>query len=405
MHAVIRNVSWVVAAAVAVGGVFGELGGIARGQGIGVAEGSNLFLEEPILRENFDDNERSAIWRVYTEDSDNCSLVEVDHRLELRANPAASDAAALYVSNAWRFDPNADFSLKVDLQYTPVTYARGWIGFGLTTDSDKPRERQIVLGIGAADLYTHFLYRVVDDGVSDSGSAFRLASTATMYLSYDASADELYISDAGYGPRHAWKTFTGLIQGQWGGKPLYVWTGGSADGLDLVPGQAFADNLLVESGAVLEASLRDVYRFWSPKIEKHFYTIDTVEKETLLTYSSDVWTYEGAVFAAFQDDSDPATRPVYRFWSNKLSGHFYTIDEQEKNWLIQELEYVWTFEGVAFYAYPSGLRPPWASPVYRFWSPAKSTHFYTISQKEKDDLIAGQSKVWIYEGIAWYAVK
>jgi hypothetical protein len=40
--------------------------------------------------------------------------------------------------------------------------------------------------------------------------------------------------------------------------------------------------------------------------------------------------------------------PVYRFWSEKLAGHFYTIDEAEKNKLIREQSQVWTFEGVVF---------------------------------------------------------
>ena len=44
--------------------------------------------------------------------------------------------------------------------------------------------------------------------------------------------------------------------------------------------------------------------------------------------------------------------PVYRFWSPANSVHFYTIDESEKAMLIRDWPTVWTFEGIAYYAWP-----------------------------------------------------
>jgi hypothetical protein len=42
-------------------------------------------------------------------------------------------------------------------------------------------------------------------------------------------------------------------------------------------------------------------------------------------------------------------KPVYRFWSAKLSSHLYTISESEKNRLMtQYTSDVWAFEGIAF---------------------------------------------------------
>jgi hypothetical protein len=405
MQAVIRIVSLVVAAAVAVGGVSGGFGGVAGGQVIGAAQSPTLSLGQLILRENFDDNEKNVIWRTYAEDSANCTVTETNHRLEVRTTSSAAGAWAMYVANSWRFDPEADFSMKVDLQYTPLTYAKGLVGFGLTPDAEHPRRQQIGVGIGASSMHPHFWYKTVNGISSDTSTAPRFANSATMYLSYCASADELYVGDSGYGADHAWITFPGLIKGQWGGKPLYVWLGGSADGLSLTSGQAFLDNLLIENGDLLEASLRDVYRFWSPKTGKHFFTIDSNEKERLLIEYSLVWTYEGVAFAAFCDDSDPLTRPVYRFWSDKLSSHFYTMDEQERDKLIKEQAKTWVFEGVAFYVYPSGLQPAMTYPVYRFWSPVRGGHFYTADESEKENLIAKYSRVWTYEGIAWYALR
>jgi hypothetical protein len=100
---------------------------------------------------------------------------------------------------------------------------------------------------------------------------------------------------------------------------------------------------------------------------------------------------------------DPDLAPVYRFWSDKLGGHFYTIDEAEKSRLIQDYSTVWTFEGVAFYAYPPEKAPVGSKPVYRFWSDSLGRHFYSISETEKQKLVDEQSKVWTLEGVAWYA--
>jgi hypothetical protein len=64
---------------------------------------------------------------------------------------------------------------------------------------------------------------------------------------------------------------------------------------------------------------------------------------------------------------------------------------------------VWTYEGIAFYAYPEGQQPGDVEPVYRFWSPVLGTHFYTISETEKNKLVDNYPDVWTYEGIVWYA--
>ena len=46
-------------------------------------------------------------------------------------------------------------------------------------------------------------------------------------------------------------------------------------------------------------------------------------------------------------------RAVYRFWSPVKGHHFYTINEAEKNDVIARLPQYWTYEGVAFFAFPS----------------------------------------------------
>ena len=116
-----------------------------------------------------------------------------------------------------------------------------------------------------------------------------------------------------------------------------------------------------------------------------------------------MWTYEGIVYYAFATEGEPDTLPVYRFWSDSLSAHFYTISESEKDKLIDLYSHVWTYEGPAFYAYPDGLQPQDTLPVYRFWSDGLETHFYTMDETEKNKLIDNYSHVWTFEGIAWHA--
>jgi hypothetical protein len=147
-----------------------------------------------------------------------------------------------------------------------------------------------------------------------------------------------------------------------------------------------------------------LYRFWKPSDNTHFYTIKESEKDKLINNYSDVYTYEGVAYYAYVKDQPPAgTLPVYRFWKPSDNTHFYTIKESEKQKLIDNYSHVYTYEGPAFYAYGTGQHPIDTLPVYRFWKPLGNTHFFTIKENEKDKLILLYSDVFTFEGVAWYA--
>jgi len=375
-----------------------------RGEVAGAAnDRTTLSLGHLILRESFDDNVKDSMWEVYTEEPGSCWVSEVNQRLELRAKQEASGMFAGYLSNSWRLDPKDDFAMKVELHYQLVTEAAGWIGFGVTPNAEEPRAQYVSVGVGCANRYPHYWYERNEEFLLRSSYAPRFDDNVTLYISYDASEDVLYLGDAGYGSENAWAAFTDVVNGEWGGKPLFVLLGGGSDHLAIGPGQALADNLLVENGTLVETSLQNVYRFWSPQNGRHFYTISELEKQKVLVEYPYVWTYEGAAFRAYRDASQSALKPVYRFWSGTLGGHFYTIDEAEKLRIIKEYPHAWTYEGVAFHAYPEGQQPAWASPVHRFWAAGRGAHFYTIDEAEKDRILDKYSHVWVYEGIAWYA--
>jgi hypothetical protein len=144
-----------------------------------------------------------------------------------------------------------------------------------------------------------------------------------------------------------------------------------------------------------------VYRFWSPVLQRHFYTINEREKSKLEETYADVWQYEKVAYYAFGGPTDPNAVPIYRFWSAKFQAHFYTMREAERDKLINQYPDVWAAEGVAFYAYTEDARPADTSPVYRFWS--GRAHFYAIDSAERDKLLNDILHIWALELTAWYA--
>ncbi len=147
-------------------------------------------------------------------------------------------------------------------------------------------------------------------------------------------------------------------------------------------------------------SLSPVYRFWSPVFSGHFFTMNETEKNNIIAELSNYWTYEGIAYYAYTEQV-AETLPVYRFWSPVFAGHFYTMNEVEKNNIISGLSAYWIYEGVAWYACPAQVVG--TVPVYRFWSPVFAHHFFTINETEKNNIISGLSAYWTYEGIAYYA--
>ena len=154
-----------------------------------------------------------------------------------------------------------------------------------------------------------------------------------------------------------------------------------------------------------EVMLAPVYRFWSPIAAHHFYTINMLEKNDVVRLYPDYWDYEGIAYYTYLSDCAEALRPVYRFWSSLLGSHFYTISEAERDHIIATYPTsTWAYEGAAFYAYPPDHQPVGTKPVYRFWSDVLGGHFYTISEKDKDFVMTTYPDAWTYEGIAWYAI-
>ena len=101
--------------------------------------------------------------------------------------------------------------------------------------------------------------------------------------------------------------------------------------------------------------------------------------------------------------STSGSQPVFRFWSDAHQSHFFTQSVVERDRVIEIYpDRVWKYEGVAFGAHTEQISG--TVPVFRFWSDVHGAHFYTASATERDRVIATYApNVWQYESVAFYA--
>lgn len=97
---------------------------------------------------------------------------------------------------------------------------------------------------------------------------------------------------------------------------------------------------------------KPVYRFWNESTQSHLYTISASEKK-MIEDTNPAWKYEGvAMYAYINKQADTNIIPVYRFWSNKQQKHFYTSSLTEKEGIEKEYpKEVWQYEGIAYYTH------------------------------------------------------
>jgi hypothetical protein len=165
-------------------------------------------------------------------------------------------------------------------------------------------------------------------------------------------------------------------------------------------GSAALDDLVLAPRG--PAGTDPVYRFFSPVLGSHFYTADEDELLFVLDNFPDVWLFEGVAFYT-QPEADADAVPVFRFWSPVTSSHFYTISEGERDKLINQFPDFWAFEGTAFFAFTTAAAPADTIPVYRFFNQVRGSHFYTTSEGERDKLIDNFPDIFVFEGVAWHA--
>ena len=150
--------------------------------------------------------------------------------------------------------------------------------------------------------------------------------------------------------------------------------------------------------------LYPIYRFYSPIVKHHLFTADENEAQYIVDHMASAWRSEGDAFLVKAVSGCAAGENVYRFYSETIKTHLFTMDENEKNVLIgYNQPNVWRYEGVAYCAYKTQTDSE-QIPVYRFYSEQLKTHLYSIDSNEKNTLINwNRPDLWRYEGIAYYA--
>jgi hypothetical protein len=205
--------------------------------------------------DNFNDNLMdTSLWHLYQMYS-NAWLDETSQRLEFLAiedEPDETDADAFYFSNGWGLLLTNDFSFKINFHHilTPVlTHSQTGVLLGLVKD----RNNSIYFEAGRGGPFRtggFFSYELEPTVYEDT--VIRTDEEGTLYISYDATADEIYLSNTGYGETNAWVSIPGSqLRNGLGSDVANIFFGGYSDNLTLNSGDAYLDNFVVDSGTIV----------------------------------------------------------------------------------------------------------------------------------------------------------
>jgi C1A family cysteine protease len=86
--------------------------------------------------------------------------------------------------------------------------------------------------------------------------------------------------------------------------------------------------------------------------------------------------------------------PLYRYWNPNATDHFYTTNWSE----LGGGRYGWNYEGIQCYVFSA--QKSGSVPLYRYWNPSIGDHFYTTNWSELGSGRYG----WNYEGIQCYVL-
>jgi len=144
-----------------------------------------------------------------------------------------------------------------------------------------------------------------------------------------------------------------------------------------------------------------VYRFFRNDTQTEFYTTSEAERDAVLN-TLPQYQLEGVAFVGAPNvDPLTGTSPVYRFFNNDTGIHLYTVDENERAFVENNLDN-YTLESTPYYGYDTQVEG--SVPLYRFYNQGLDAHFYTPFAEERDFYIQSPN----YEpegggdGIAFY---
>ncbi len=100
----------------------------------------------------------------------------------------------------------------------------------------------------------------------------------------------------------------------------------------------------------------------------------------------------------------PSSTPLYRFYNPSTSAHFYTSSASQRNRVINDFP-AFDYEGQRGLVFTSGLTGnPDIVPVFRFYNASTGAHFYTASTDQRDRVISDFPQ-FEYESVAFYVYR
>jgi hypothetical protein len=212
-------------------------------------EGSDIqsFTITVLLSDNFEDNKRGAMWRLFVKDYNNMWVSEDANRLNVRATSEANNIVALYIANGWSFDINENFAVEVDFHYSKISEQDGWVGIAIGNN-----DSYVSISSGSDSNESYFYYETVIDGNVILEQEPRDANDGTLYIWYEADSNNVYLSHIGYGDVNAydWQTLPSPLQGRWT-SPVDVSIGGGSNRTSLEQGEAYLDNFKIINAKLL----------------------------------------------------------------------------------------------------------------------------------------------------------
>lgn len=175
--------------------------------------------------------------------------------------------------------------------------------------------------------------------------------------------------------------------------------GGTPDGKDYYG----RFDLAYENGLInwLNPGYRMVFRFYNTYNGTHFFSASVDERDSVRATNTRL-TYEAPVFMVAPAPGSGLSA-VHRFINRQTGTHFYTISESERLSVIANLSQIYTYEGIAWYARQASAPAEGTVEVYRFFRNSAGTHLYTTSAAERNNIINTLGQYYTYEGVAYLA--
>jgi hypothetical protein len=217
-------------------------------------------VSSAIQSDNFNDGVTDPAWATIQDTPAILSLAETNERLEFNFgdNPLVGNSAeAMYISNGWSADLTADFAMRVDFYFTgPLTTGDRGVGLGLRFNDGS----DVVRLTAGADGVNYGGYAILDDGEIARGVWWsRVTDSGTLYLSYEAAVDCLYLSRTGFWASSAISVVPGYVAGQLGATSadivLSAYSVGATE--PLAGSLAYLDNFVIPALFVVGDANRD----------------------------------------------------------------------------------------------------------------------------------------------------